>query len=73
VLLLLILGFVVIIAVEVPTMVLKEQKGELRAFWVLLAVGFGLSLAVVQGWPVPSPTKALEAVFKPFAMLMGLK
>lgn len=67
---LLILGFLVIIALEVPAMAMKGQKGELRAFWVLLAIAFGLSLAVVKDWPVPNPTVALETVFKPFSVLL---
>lgn len=70
---LLIVGFLLIIGIEVPAMAEKGQKGELRAFWVLLAAGFVLSLAVMQGWPVPNPTTGLEAMFKPFALLLGLR
>lgn len=70
---LLLIGFVLMVVLEVPAMVMKEQKGELRAFWVLLLIAFALGLAVVQGWPVPNPTRALEAVFNPFSMLMGFK
>lgn len=70
---LLIIGFLVIIALEVPAMAMKGQKRELRAFWVLLTIAFGLGLAVARGWPLPGPTHALEAVFRPFSELLGLK
>jgi hypothetical protein len=73
VLMLMILGFLLIIALEVPSMVAKGQTGELRTFWVLLAMGFALSLAVAQRWPVPNPTRMVEAVFKPISVMMGLK
>ncbi|HEY3367852.1 MAG TPA: hypothetical protein VGK74_22565 [Symbiobacteriaceae bacterium] len=72
-LMLLILGFLAIIALEVPVMNAKGQKAERRAFWVLLALGFVLSLAMVQQWPVPNPTHFLEAVFKPVSDMLGLK
>lgn len=68
-----ILGFLVIIALEVPAMIMKGQTRELRAFWVLLTMAFALSLAVVLKWPVPNPTHALEAVFNPFSVLLGLQ
>jgi len=73
VLALLILGFLAIIALEVPVMNAKGQKAEQRAFWVLLALGFALSLALVQRWPVPNPTHFLEAVFAPVSNMLGLK
>lgn len=70
---LLILGFFAMIVVEVPAMAAKGQKGELRAFWVLLTLGFALSLAVVQRWPVPNPTRLVESIFQPVAEMIGLK
>lgn len=72
-LILLIVGFLAIIAVEVPALNARGQKAERRAFWVLLAVGFALSLGVMQHWPVPNPTYFLEAVFKPVSDMLGLK
>jgi len=68
---LLILGFLAIIIVEVPAMLVQEQKGELRAFWVLLAAGFLLSLAVMFNWPVPTPTPALIELFTPLTKALG--
>lgn len=72
-LVLLLLGFVLIIALEVPAMVMKGQVRELRVFWVLLAVGFILSAGLVLRWPMPSPTPVLEAMFRPFSEALGLK
>lgn len=70
---LLIIGFLLIISMEVPAMLVKGQTRELRAFWVLLALGFALSLAVVMDWPVPSPTPFLRAVFEPISDMLGFK
>lgn len=58
----LILAFLMVIAMEVPAMRLRRQTGELWAFWVLLAIGFGLSLAAVENWVLPSPVSWLQAV-----------
>jgi hypothetical protein len=73
VLTLMIIGFLLIIALEVPSMVAKGQTGELRTFWVLLVMGFALSLAIAQNWPVPNPTRIVEAVFNPISVMLGLK
>lgn len=70
---LLVVGFVLIIALEVPAMVMKGQVKELRVFWGLLALAFLLSLGLVRRWPLPNPTTFLEAVFKPLADAAGLK
>jgi hypothetical protein len=70
---LLIIGFVLIIIVEVPPMAIAGQVRELRAFWVLLALSFVFSLAMVKNWPVPNPTYAIEAVFRPLSDLLGLQ
>lgn len=70
---LMIIGFLLVIALEVPSMAAKGQKGELRAFWALLALGFYLTLSVVQRWPVPNPTQFLTAVFVPVSEMIGLK
>lgn len=70
---LLIIGFLLVIALEVPSMAAKGQNGELRAFWALLALGFYLSLSVVQRWPVPNPTPFLTRVFIPVSEALGMK
>lgn len=69
---LLLFGFGVIIAVELPALTGRDQAGERRTFWVLLALGFYMSLAAVQGWPVPTPTPVLEALFRPLSAVLGL-
>ena len=52
---------------------LRGQTGELRAFWVLLALGFALSLAAVENWPVPSPISLLRTVFDPVSNMLGIQ
>lgn len=71
--LLLILGFAAIILMEVPAMRAKGQRREEVAFWVLLSLGFFLSLAVVLQWPIPNPTEMLEVVFKPISDALGIE
>lgn len=66
-------AFLLIIAIEVPGMVTKGQKGELRLFWALLALGVLLTLVVLQEWPVPNPTEVVTAVFRPITALLGFK
>ncbi|KKM10283.1 hypothetical protein SY88_14590 [Clostridiales bacterium PH28_bin88] len=66
-LLLLLLVFGGIIALEVPGLVRKQMWGELAAFGFLLALGMVLSVAEVLDIPLPNPTKFIEAVFKPVA------
>lgn len=68
---LLILGFLLIILIEVPGMLVQQQRGELLAFWVLLTAGFLLSLAVTLQWPVPSPTPALIHLITPLTKALG--
>jgi hypothetical protein len=73
VVLFLLFAFGLIVALEVPGMMVRSQTGELRTFWVLLAIGFYMSLATTQGWPVPNPTPVLEAAFRPLSAWLGLK
>lgn len=68
---LLILGFVLIVLLEVPEMLIRGQRRELVAFSVLLAAGFLLSLAVMLDWPVPSPTPALIRLITPLTDALG--
>ncbi|HLO03538.1 MAG TPA: hypothetical protein VK191_10540 [Symbiobacteriaceae bacterium] len=72
-LVLLILSFLVITCAEVPVLVAAGQWRELRAFGVLLALGFALSLAVTLRWPVPHPNYLLRLIFEPVADWLGIK
>lgn len=40
---------------------------ELIAFTVYLFLGMALSIPLVLGYDLPSPAKAIEAIFKPLA------
>jgi hypothetical protein len=60
---LLILIFLCIILFEVPRLVREEMWRELAVFSVLLAIGFGISLAQAMGLPIPNPTKIIETIF----------
>jgi uncharacterized membrane-anchored protein YitT (DUF2179 family) len=66
-------GFVAVILLEVPALVIEGRKRELRAFWVLLAISFLFSLGMVQRWPLPNPTPVIAAIFQPVVDALGLK
>jgi len=69
----LLFGFLAIILLEVPALVIAGRKKELRAFWLLLALSFLFSLGMVQRWPLPNPTPVIEAIFRPVADALGLQ
>jgi len=64
---LVVLVFLVIIAIEVPGLVKEKMWRELTAFAVLLLFGMTLSIPQVLGMHVPSPNVPIELIFKPFA------
>ena len=63
------LGFVFlfIIYLQVPPLVKNKMWRELIAFTVFLFLGMALSIPLVLGYDLPSPAKAIEAIFKPLA------
>jgi hypothetical protein len=61
------LVFLIIIYLEVPPLVKNKSWRELIAFAVFLWLGMFLSVPLVLGFDLPSPTKAIEAIFKPLA------
>lgn len=65
--LLLVLAFLLIIALEVPGLVKKKAWRELTAFSFFLFLGFALALPQVLGLEVPNPSNAIEALYKPLA------
>ncbi len=71
--LLLVLGFLVIAAIEVPPLVYRKQKREMWAFWGLMALSFAFSLAVALRWPLPNPTYFLEGLLGPLAKMIELE
>lgn len=68
-----ILGFLLIILAEVPVLVAGGEWRTLRAFGLLLLMGFSLSLMMVERWPVPNPNQLLRAIFEPVSDLLGIK
>ncbi len=64
---LLILVFLFIIYLQVPPLVKNKMWRELIAFAVFLWLGMVLAVPLVLGFNLPSPTKAIEAIFKPLA------
>lgn len=67
---LLILVFAAIIALEVPGLLRKKMWRELAAFSVLLLIGMVLSFGQVLKLPLPNPTRGIEAVFRPVSQYL---
>ena len=61
---LLIMTFVIIALLEIPELVKKEYWRELVAFSILLVLSFVLSLLLVIGVELPSPSKGIEYIVK---------
>ncbi|HYF91158.1 MAG TPA: hypothetical protein VD969_02820 [Symbiobacteriaceae bacterium] len=72
-LVLLILGFVLLIVAEFPSVAAVGKPREMRAFWALLAVSFLFCLAMVRRWPMPNPTRFVAAALHPVSRALGLK
>jgi hypothetical protein len=70
---LLVAGFVLILLAEVPILVAAGMWRELRAFGVLLTMGFFLSLAVALKWPIPNPNAIVRTIFDPVATFIGIR
>ncbi|OPZ73119.1 MAG: hypothetical protein BWY80_00997 [Firmicutes bacterium ADurb.Bin456] len=63
--LLLVLGFITIIAVETPGLVKKKMWREFAAFSVLVLLGMVLSFGQALKLPLPNPIRGIEALFEP--------
>lgn len=64
---LVILGFLIIIFIEVPGLIKKKMWRELVAFWVFLGIGMTLGTLLALGVEIPSPATPIEKLFKPIA------
>jgi len=67
---LLVVAFLLIVVLEAPGLVRQKAWRELAAFSFFLALGFALALPQVLGLEIPSPNKAIEALFKPVSDLL---
>lgn len=64
---LVLLAFIIIIALEVPGLVKDKMWRELITFSVLLLIGMSLSIPQTLGMEIPSPNDLIIIIFKPFA------
>lgn len=64
---LLVLAFLGMIALEVPGLVKKKAWRELAAFSFFLLLGFALALPQVLDLEAPNPSDAIEALYKPLS------
>ncbi|SHI84149.1 hypothetical protein [Desulfofundulus thermosubterraneus] len=63
--LLILTGFAVIIAIELPRLLRQKLYRETIAFFVLIAIGITLSLGQALQLPIPNVTKGIEAITRP--------
>ena len=56
---------VAILWIEVPPLLEKKYKKEMLFLKIFLAIGVGLSIALVFGQPIPNPLDLLTFIFKP--------
>jgi hypothetical protein len=61
---------VAIILLEAPGLVKKKMWRELAAFLAYFFLGMALIIPQLLGVKLPNPTKAIEALFKPFAEML---
>jgi len=64
VIVLLLMGFSLIVAFELPMLVRKRMWRELSVFTVLLVVGFTLSIVQVLGIELSDLARVIESIFK---------
>ncbi|QNB47882.1 hypothetical protein BR63_17425 [Thermanaerosceptrum fracticalcis] len=63
--LLILTGFAVIVAIELPRLIKQKIYREIVIFFVLIAIGITLSLGQVLQLPIPNITKGIETVTRP--------
>lgn len=63
--LLILTGFAVIVAMELPRLIKQKIYREIVIFFVLIALGITLSLGQVLQLPIPNVTKGIETVTSP--------
>lgn len=68
--LLLLLFFLGIIAMEAPRLIREQKWRDLAAFGGVLLLAMVMTFAAVLDLPLPNPTRVIEAIFKPAAEFM---
>lgn len=68
--LLILIAFILLVGWDLPKIIRNNHKKELIVYSSLMLVGLTLSLLVSFHVPLPNPTKGLEALFKPFSLLL---
>lgn len=63
--LLILTGFAVIVAIELPRLIKQKTYREIVIFFVLIVLGITLSLGQVLQLPIPNITKGIETVTRP--------
>ncbi|GAB6159175.1 hypothetical protein JCM39194_23750 [Desulfotomaculum varum] len=69
-LLLITLAYIIIIALELPGLLVRRRRRELLAFGLLLLPAMLYSYGLVLDLPLPNPSDWLTAVLQPLAMQM---
>lgn len=69
---LVILAHLLVAVLEVPAMLMNEQRRELLTFWCVLLLSLAFCFSLSMGWPVPSPTTIVEFLFRPIAQAIGM-
>ncbi|MDI6880360.1 MAG: hypothetical protein QMC95_02725 [Desulfitobacteriaceae bacterium] len=63
--LLILTGFAVIVAIELPRLIKQKIYRKIVIFFVLIILGITLSLGQVLQLPIPNVTKGIETVTRP--------
>lgn len=63
--LLILTGFAVIVAIELPRLIKQKIYHKIVIFFVLIILGITLSLGQVLQLPIPNVTKGIETVTRP--------
>lgn len=70
VVLLILLVFTIVTAVEAPILIKQRMWKELMAFFVMICLGILYSIGQFYDWPLPNPEKYLEYKFIPISKMV---
>lgn len=69
--LVLVLIFLAIVALEAPRLVREQKWRDLAAFGGTLLIAMVMTIAAVLDIPLPNPTRGIMALFKPVMELLN--